>query len=831
MKDLERWRPAILKEVKGIEEAITKLYPGTELRQQWVSTPGVQRLPMKFVFTIKPNDKADPSDSSTWYKRKARLVICGNLATSDGSQVYAETAPAEAVRMALTLSSRNSWCIAILDVVAAFLRTPLGRSSRDPIVIAQPPRLLEVLGLTQKMELWGLIRALYGLREAPMLWGRFRDDMLRDLHLPNSLQWKQGSTITSWWTIRDEKGAVQAIVVVYVDDFMLCGPKEVVQMLGGLIRQMWDTSELTFLGPGSSIRFLGMELQRTTETAKEIHVYQHGYITELLRAHNVGYTQQDKIPITKELAAIPDVFSKADPQLVRAAQQVTGEVLWVAQRTRPDLSFTTSVMAALCTRCPEQVLAIGSKVLGYLQRTIDYGLVIAWEDKDLIMFCDAAYAPQGARSHGGWLVTFGGVPVSWRSSRQSMITLSTAEAELLAMLDGAVATKGIEAILADVGVQARSRTIASDSMAALSITSGSSSWRTRHLRIKAGWLQEQLSHGLYEAVHCPGERQPADLLTKALSAARIEDLLRWWGIGKPRSTTSTATTASMRVSARALVAVLCCILMVSVKAANHDDRSSSMGRTIPLDYDMAGMCMILLMVLGAMMIWEGLRWLFIEAVTEWTPGSQKRKLRRLRRLQQATTDAIEKELERLQQAGGSGDRGSSSSTTSTPPVEGSEAQPRSRPTPQVSEARRQMAVEDSEATIRRGRARPRTPSPRASTFTFQTPSTWSPERNDPPGEVQRVAQDMCMLMTCEALREGLRTEGLPTSGLKEDQARRLGSRISELVDTAQGPTTKQMRYVLWLWRHRDLQGRHLLKYCEVADRTRISALIHLMKNM
>ena len=44
MKDLERWRPAILKEVKGIEEAITKLHPGTELRQQWVSTPGVQRF-------------------------------------------------------------------------------------------------------------------------------------------------------------------------------------------------------------------------------------------------------------------------------------------------------------------------------------------------------------------------------------------------------------------------------------------------------------------------------------------------------------------------------------------------------------------------------------------------------------------------------------------------------------------------------------------------------------------------------------------------------------------------------------------------------------------
>ena len=57
------------------------------------------------------------------------------------------------------------------------------------------------------------------------------------------------------------------------------------------------------------------------------------------------------------------------------------------------------------------------------------------------------------------------------------------------------------------------------------------------------------------------------------------------------------------------------------------------------------------MVLGVLMIWEGVRWLLIEVINEWTPGSQQRKLRRLRRLQQATTEAIERELERLQQSG------------------------------------------------------------------------------------------------------------------------------------------------------------------------------------
>ena len=118
-------------------------------------------------------------------------------------------------------------------------------------------------------------------------------------------------------------------------------------------------------------------------------------------------------------------------------------------------------MATLCTKSPSQAISIGQKVLGYLQRTVYYGLVVNWQDGGLTMYCDAAFAPQGSRSHGGWVVMFGGIPIAWRSSRQSMITPSTAESELPSMLDGAVAAKGVECILSDAGVVIESRPIAS----------------------------------------------------------------------------------------------------------------------------------------------------------------------------------------------------------------------------------------------------------------------------------------------------------------------------------------------------------------------------------
>ena len=44
----------------------------------------------------------------------------------------------------------------------------------------------------------------------------------------------------------------------------------------------------------------------------------------------------------------------------------------------------------------------------------------------------------------------GDTPVSWRSSRQTTVTLSTAESELAASVEGALALVSIEALLSEL---------------------------------------------------------------------------------------------------------------------------------------------------------------------------------------------------------------------------------------------------------------------------------------------------------------------------------------------------------------------------------------------
>ncbi|CAE7622475.1 unnamed protein product [Symbiodinium sp. CCMP2592] len=568
-ENLELWRGAIEKEVKNVEVAILRLLPGTPERAMWIKRPKAQRLPAKLVFTVKPGDSPNEADPTTWFKRKARLVVCGNFARPDEADLYSETPPTEVLRAGLTLSRRRKWYIAILDVVAAFLRAPIGDNASDPTVLVTPPRLLQSLGLIVECELWALIRALYGLRQAPALWSSYRDKTLDALRFPGNLSLRRGRTVTAWWVLQDESGAVSAVIIIYVDDIMLIGPEATVRTLSDAIQALWKTSPLTFLTPSSPIRFLGMELE-LSEDLSTVYVNQTAYIEEILRAYQVPSDQKDKIPISKELASFEVGPDDIPPTVedVAAAQKLTGELMWIAQKSRPDISFTCSMLASLSTKAPSRCLAVGEKALRYLQGTKTWRMKFTCDNSELVLYPDAAFAPSSGRSHSGWVIMWSGSAVAWRSARQSTIALSTAESELLAILEGSVGMMGVEALLYDVKEGPLTKTIASDSTSALSISSGTGSWRTRHLRLKAGWIQEMLQTGVLNVRHQPGITQPADMLTKALASQRLKALMSLWGMEEKEVKIKRVNHGLPgRPSTKIVMALVCCLMMLTVEAS------------------------------------------------------------------------------------------------------------------------------------------------------------------------------------------------------------------------------------------------------------------------
>ncbi|CAE7459070.1 GIP, partial [Symbiodinium sp. CCMP2592] len=585
-QNLELWRSAIEREVSSVAVAICKLLPGTPQRAEWMRRPAAQKLPTKLVFTVKPGANPDPADASTWFKRKARLVVCGNYASADGSDLYSETAPSESVRMGLVYSIRQKWMVGLIDVVAAFLRTPLNYEEGAPTIIVTPRRLLERLSMILEGELWGLIRALYGLRQAPALWSAYRDKRLEAMKFPMGMRLHRGRTVTAWWVLKDEKGKIRALIIIHVDDILLMGEETVVRDIAKTVQEEWTTSRLTFLRPGEPIRFLGTEME-VDEDHMSVYLSQRGYIEEVVRSYGFSEDDKAKIPLAKDLASFEWVEGDLEPtpDAVASAQRVTGEVMWMAHKTRADVAYTSSLMASITLKAPYRCLDIGYKVLKYLYGTREEKLAIRNDGTSLILYPDAAFAPSSGRSHTGWLVCWGGTPICWRSGRQASITLSTAESELQAIIEGFIGMLGLEAMLLDLEVEPTVKVIRSDSTSALAIGAGTGSWRTRHLRLKASWIQEMIS--------------------------RRE---------------------------------------VYVINYSHDTDASCNGVLYDGPLRLIGTWLrslwVYWMVLGGLILYEAVRWGVVEAYYKYLPGASTRRMRRLQRLRDATAIAIEQELAR-----------------------------------------------------------------------------------------------------------------------------------------------------------------------------------------
>ena len=159
------------------------------------------------------------------------------------------------------MSARYGWDIAGIDVVAAFLNAQLGEAHEKPqpredqtkdrsrIVLMQPPRILERLGLIAVGELWLVERALYGMRESLRLWSDHRDETLHWVELQQggrTLKLLPSFADENLWLITDtslrDQGEVQGLVLIYVDDMLIMSNPEITNMVVEKIQKTWDVS-------------------------------------------------------------------------------------------------------------------------------------------------------------------------------------------------------------------------------------------------------------------------------------------------------------------------------------------------------------------------------------------------------------------------------------------------------------------------------------------------------------------------------------------------------------------------------------------------------------
>jgi hypothetical protein len=196
-----------------------------------------------------------------------------------------------------------------------------------------------------------------------------------------------------------------------------------------------------------------------------------------------------------------------------------------ATKFRPEISAAMGLLGACLTFPNEALYEHLMHVLVYLGRTRKMGLTYSANAVDATIL--RAYADSNwgvTRSTTGFCIMLAGAAITSVSRRQHCITMSSCEAELVALADCAIELIHILGVVEFIGFEHDGPIEAcSDSKSAVDLCHRfTSAQNSRHVDRKLFKMRELRGAGVVTVRHVPGETNPADIFTKILGKQTFE---------------------------------------------------------------------------------------------------------------------------------------------------------------------------------------------------------------------------------------------------------------------------------------------------------------------
>ncbi|POM78016.1 Copiatype Polyprotein [Phytophthora palmivora] len=262
---------------------------------------------------------------------------------------------------------------------------------------------------------------------------------------------------------------------------------------------------------------LGAEVD---QTENRIKIKQSKYAKEILT--KVGYLNTHAVGNSMEVNAHLTPSDGENPENTEFPyREVVGMLLYLATTTRPDLAYVLGQLSRFVARPTCKHVGTVKRLLRCLAGTQDYGIT------------DWAIDLEARKGTTGFVFTLSNGAIAWMSRRQSIVALSTAEAEYGAACEAtieAIVGKNIlyeilphHTIILKIGI---------DSQAAyVMATNPTYSRRTRHIELRWHYVDEQVERGAVKLHKVKGEVNPADAFMNALDKKRHKGLLRLVEVG------------------------------------------------------------------------------------------------------------------------------------------------------------------------------------------------------------------------------------------------------------------------------------------------------------
>ena len=507
IEDTDAWLESIEKEYSSINQ---RNVFGEKLDSL---PPNTKALGTRWVFKTKPNGL-----------KKSRLVVKGydQIPGVDFTESFSPVANNGTVNFVLASSlymmkEGTNTSIDVIDVETAFLNANLHED-----VYIHKPEGYKLKGEDQDFKYIKLNKALYGLVQAPREWFQTISTFLNTINLEDDIYVRQSKVDPCLFLAMN--GKVQAFILVYVDDCIIAGETNTVNQLKAAIRDQYAIKDL-----GPIENYLGVNYKLVT-AGEEPHILidMSTYIKALVKDYEKEFEtvlKETKIPASKQQMNKEDelVMGKTTSQY----RSYIGRLMFAVIKCIPECAHS---LRTLCQHMDEPT----SKDWGGLEKLIGY---LKWNYKPLKLitptkckahvFVDSDYAAdrEDRKSITGIVTTLGGSIISWMSKKQGGVTLSSTEAEYVAMSTAACEIKYLNQLLKESRNEDLTGVLYEDNHGAIFLSNNQQlGQRTKHIDVRYKFTNEMVKNKELEIRYIESKENPADIMTKVLDQKTHEYL-------------------------------------------------------------------------------------------------------------------------------------------------------------------------------------------------------------------------------------------------------------------------------------------------------------------
>ena len=224
---------------------------------------------------------------------------------------------------------------------------------------------------------------------------------------------------------------VSIVVVVHVDDIFSIGRKSTCDQFGRDLNQY-----VPIINLGELRLYAGCRFSRDFDSGT-IAISQQTVAENMVQKFGVTRTKETPMVIGLRL----DDFDPTEPDVDEPFRLLVGHLMWLANQTRPDILTVMRAVARYSHASKLVHWKAALHVLMYVRFTSSYSIIFqrgTASGVGLEVFVDSAFASKATdrRSVLGSVVMCADACVSFFSRTQKSVTLSSTEAEYVAMADG-----------------------------------------------------------------------------------------------------------------------------------------------------------------------------------------------------------------------------------------------------------------------------------------------------------------------------------------------------------------------------------------------------------